>query len=85
MTALGRARTLEFNDGFGKILTDKNGIVIGVTIVGPMATEVLMEGVMAVHSKMNLENLLEYVHPHPTISEIYMEASDVGMGMPIDI
>lgn len=85
MTALGRARTLEFNDGFGKILTDKSGTVLGVTIVGPMATEVLMEGVMAVHSKMNLENLLDYVHPHPTISEIYMEAAEVGMGMPIDM
>jgi dihydrolipoamide dehydrogenase len=85
MTALGRARTLEFNDGFGKILTDKDENIIGVTIVGPMATEVLMEGVIAVHSKMNLEKLLDHVHPHPTISEIYMESAEVGMGMPIDL
>ncbi len=85
MTALGRARTLEFNDGFCKILTDKNDTILGVTIVGPMATEVLMEGVIAVHSKMKIEELLDHVHPHPTISEIYMEAADVLTGMPIDI
>lgn len=85
MTALGRARTLEFNDGFCKILTGEDGTVLGVTVVGPMATEVLMEGVIAVHSKMKIEEVLDNIHPHPTISEVYMEAAEVAMGMPIDI
>ncbi len=84
MSALGRARTLEFSDGFAKVLADENGKILGVTIVGPMATEVLMEGVMAVQRGYTLEQLVEHIHPHPTISEILMQATEDALGMPID-
>ena len=84
MSALGRARTLEFNEGFAKILADKENKILGVTVVGPMATEVLMEGVMAVQNGFKLEELVEHIHPHPTISEILMQATEDALGMPID-
>ncbi len=85
MSALGRARTLEVNDGFAKILADRSGKILGVSVIGPMATEILMEGVIAVRSGFTLEHLLDHIHPHPTISEIYMEAAESGIGMPIDM
>ncbi len=84
MSALGRARTLEFNDGFAKVLSDKTGKILGITIVGPMATEVLMEGVIAVQEGYTLEQLVKHIHPHPTISEILMQATEDALGMPID-
>ncbi len=84
MSALGRARTLEVSDGFAKILTDKNGRILGLTVVGPMATEVLMEGVIAVQNGFDIEKLLKHIHPHPTISEIVMQCAEDASGMPID-
>ncbi len=84
MSALGRARTLETNDGFAKILSDTDGKILGITVVGPMATEVIMEGVMAVGKGYSLEEITEHIHPHPTISEIMMQAAEDGLGMPID-
>ncbi len=84
MSALGRARTLEVSDGFAKILADKNGKILGLTVVGPMATEVLMEGVIAVQDGFSIEKLLEHIHPHPTVSEIVMQCAEDATGMPID-
>ncbi len=84
MSALGRARTLETNEGFAKILADKKGKILGLTVVGPMATEVLMEGVIAVQNGFSIEKLLEHIHPHPTISEIVMQCAEDATGMPID-
>ncbi len=84
MSALGRARTLESNEGFAKILSDKNGVILGLTAVGPMTTEILMEGVLAVQNEFTLEKLVEHIHPHPTISEIVMQSAEDALGMPID-
>ena len=84
MSALGRARTLGVSEGFAKILADKNGKILGLTIVGPMATEVLMEGVIAVQNGFSLEKLIKHIHPHPTISEIVMQCAEDALGTPID-
>ena len=84
MRALGRARTLEASEGFAKILSDKNGTILGFTAVGPMTTEILMEGVLAVQNDFTLEKLVKHIHPHPTISEIVMQSAEDALGMPID-
>ncbi len=84
MSALGRARTLEESAGFAKILSDKKGTVLGISVVGPMVTEILMEGVLAVQNGFTLEKLVEHIHPHPTISEIVMQSAEDALGMPID-
>ncbi len=84
MSALGRARTLEASEGFAKVLSDKDGVILGFTAVGPMVTEILMEGVLAVQNGFTLEKLVEHIHPHPTISEIVMQSAEDALGMPID-
>jgi dihydrolipoamide dehydrogenase len=86
LRALGRARTLGRTEGIVKILSDPDsGLVLGVGMVGPQASELISEATLALEMGATLEDLLVTIHPHPTISEAIMEAAEVAAGMPIHI
>ena len=86
LSALGRARTLGRTDGLVKIIADPaGGLVLGVGIVGPMASELIAEGTLAVEMGATLEDLMVTIHPHPTLSEAIMEAAEVAAGEAIHI
>ncbi len=74
--ANGRALTYGVNVGFAKILTDENDVVIGVHVVGPEASSLIGEGVLAVEMAATAEDIGLTVHPHPTLSEALMEAAE---------
>lgn len=81
LTALGRARTLGRTDGMVKVLADPdNGSILGVGIVGHLASELIAEGTLAVEMGATLEDLTSTIHPHPTLSEAIMEAAEVASG-----
>ena len=80
-SASGRAVTLDRNDGVTKILVDpKTQRIIGIGICGPGAGELIAEGVLAIEMGANLTDLKLTIHPHPTLSETIMEASEVFFG-----
>jgi dihydrolipoamide dehydrogenase len=84
LSALGRARTLGRTDGMVKILSDpESGLLLGVGIVGPQASELIAEGALALEMGATLEDLMVTIHPHPTLSEALMEAAEVAAGSPI--
>lgn len=57
--------------GFAKIVTEaQNGTVLGASIIGVGATEIIHEMVVAVEKKITLEELKSFIHAHPTVSEI---------------
>ena len=86
LRALGRARTMGRTDGLVKILADPDsGLVLGVGMVGPHASDMIAEGVLAIEMGATLEDLMVTIHPHPTISEAIMEAAEVAAGMPVHI
>lgn len=86
LRALGRARTMGRTEGMTKILSDpENGLVLGVGMVGPHASELIAEATLAIEMGATLEDLMVTVHPHPTLSEAIMEAAEVGAGSPIHI
>ncbi len=67
LSALGRARTLGRTDGLVKVLADPDsGLVLGVGIVGHLASELIAEGTLAVEMGATLEDLTATIHPHPT-------------------
>lgn len=78
-SANGRARTIEEKEGFVKVIADKSGRIVGFSAVGPMATELVMEGVIAVRFGLKAEDLSFTVHPHPTLSEAVLGAFE-GVG-----
>ncbi|MBI5500325.1 MAG: dihydrolipoyl dehydrogenase [Deltaproteobacteria bacterium] len=86
LRALGRARTLGRTEGFVKILTaPDSGLVLGVGMVGPQASELIAEATLALEMGATLEDLLVTIHPHPTLSEAILEAAEVAAGSPVHV
>jgi dihydrolipoamide dehydrogenase len=86
LAALGRARTLGRTEGLAKIISNPDtGLVLGVGMVGPHASELITEGTLALEMGASLEDLIVTIHPHPTISEAIMEAAEVAAGKAVHV
>jgi len=79
--ASGRAMTFERTDGLTKLLIEpESERIVGVGIVGHGAGELIAEGVLAVEMGATAHDLAACIHPHPTLSETFMEAAEVFYG-----
>ncbi|MDN5343392.1 MULTISPECIES: dihydrolipoyl dehydrogenase [Oceanotoga] len=86
VSANGRARTMEEKDGFIKIIADKSsGKVLGVSAVSPNATDMIMEGVIAVKEGLTVDKLADMIHPHPTLTESFLGAIEGAEGKAIHL
>ncbi len=84
--ALARARMAGETDGFVKIVAEKKyDEILGVHIIGPRATEVVAEAVMALRMEVTVEELVRTIHAHPTMSEAVLEAAHAAHGAAIHI
>jgi len=82
--ALGRALSTGEPEGFVKIVSDaSNGLVLGVQIVGPEASNLISEAALAIEMGATVEDIALTIHPHPTLSEGLMEAAEAAEGKPI--
>jgi dihydrolipoamide dehydrogenase len=80
--AVGLAETV----GFVKIVAEnKYNEVLGVHMVGPHVTELVAGPTGMIGLETTLEELAHTVHPHPTLSEVVMEAAHVALGEAIHI
>ncbi|QTA78595.1 Dihydrolipoyl dehydrogenase (E3 component of 2-oxoglutarate dehydrogenase complex) [Desulfonema limicola] len=72
----GRARCMGETDGFVKIIShSKTDRVLGVHILGPRASDLIAECVLAMEFGASSEDIARTVHSHPTFSEAVMEAA----------
>ncbi len=84
--ALGRAMSIRETDGFTKVVADaESGRVLGIHIVGPAASDLISEGALALEMVATAEDIGLTVHPHPTLGEALMEASQAALGHAIHI
>ncbi|MEO8509388.1 MAG: dihydrolipoyl dehydrogenase [Betaproteobacteria bacterium] len=75
-TANGRARAMGDTSGFVKILADrKTDRILGMHVIGPMASELISEGVVAMEFGASSEDLARICHAHPSLSEATKEAA----------
>ncbi len=82
--ANGKALGLAENIGFVKIVADaKYNEILGVHMVGPHVTELLAGPTGMIGLESTLEELAHTVHPHPTLSEVVMEAAHAALGQAI--
>ncbi len=85
-TASGKASAIGHTDGFVKVIYDaKYGEMLGCHIIGAEATEMIAEAVTARTLETTAHEIMEAIHPHPTLSEAMMEATRVAYGIPINI
>ncbi len=82
--ALGRALSTGEGEGFVKVVSKADdGLVLGVQIVGPDASNLISEAALAIEMGATVEDIALTIHPHPTLSEAIMEASESAAGKPI--
>jgi len=82
--ALGRALTAGEPEGFVKIISkEEDGLVLGVQIVGPEASDLISEVALAIEMGATVDDIALTIHPHPTLPEAIMEASESAAGRPI--
>jgi dihydrolipoamide dehydrogenase len=75
--ANGRALSMNQSDGFAQIVADKeSGLLLGVQIVGPEASSLIAEAVLAIEMGAFAEDLSLTIHAHPTLPETIMEAAE---------
>lgn len=85
-SVLGRAMSIRETDGFVKVIMDaETKRVLGVTVVGPSASDLISEAMLAVEMTASAEDLALTVHPHPTLGEALMEAAQAALGHAIHI
>jgi len=84
--ASGRAQALGRTEGLTKWLIDPvTERVLGCGIVGPGAGELISEAVLAIEMGCEARDISETVHPHPTLGETLMNASETFFGTATEI
>jgi dihydrolipoamide dehydrogenase len=79
--ALGRAIAIDHTEGFVKVVADRESkLLLGVTIVGPEASDLIAEAALALEMGAYLEDVALTVHAHPTLPEAFMEACKAALG-----
>jgi dihydrolipoamide dehydrogenase len=74
--ANGRAKAMASTDGSVKVIADaKTDRILGVHIVGPRASDMIAEAVVAMEFGGSSEDLARSFHAHPTLSEVMREAA----------
>jgi dihydrolipoamide dehydrogenase len=84
--ANGKAMGENEKDGLVKIIVSKPyNEIIGVHIMASAATEMITEATLAINLEATAEELVHTIHPHPTLSEMMMEAAQGIIEKPIHI
>ena len=84
--AIGKALTNNATDGFIKVIVDaEDHRVLGVTIVGQHASDLISEASLAIEMDAEALDLGLTIHPHPTLGEGIMEAAKAALGEAIHI
>lgn len=85
-TASGKATAAGATEGFVKIIYDaKYGELLGAHMIGNNVTEMIAEISVARKLETTAHEILNAIHPHPTMSEAIKEATAVAYGEAIDI
>jgi dihydrolipoamide dehydrogenase len=85
-TASGKAVASGESEGFVKLVTDlKTGEILGASIIGSEATELIAEYALAMGLEACVEDIHQTIHAHPTLSEALMEAAASTLGEAVHI
>jgi dihydrolipoamide dehydrogenase len=81
-----KATILGNHGGFIKVVSDeKYGEVLGIHIIGPLATEILSEAAAVLHLEGTVEHMMEMMHAHPTVWEGMGDAFASVKGLQINV
>ncbi len=84
-TANGKAVAMGETEGFTKVILGKYDEILGAHIIGPDATNLISEYSVAMRGELTADEIIETIHPHPTLSEGLREAMLTAESRPIHI
>ncbi|HLX56691.1 MAG TPA: dihydrolipoyl dehydrogenase [Ktedonobacteraceae bacterium] len=84
-TAIGKAVAMAQTEGFTKVIIGKYDEILGAHIIGPDATNLISEYSVAMRGELTADEIIETIHPHPTLSEGLREAMLAAEGRPVHI
>ncbi len=74
--ANARAHCMDAVDGFAKLIADADtDRLLGMHILGPQASHLIAEGVLAIEFAASAEDIARTIHAHPSLSEVVKEAA----------
>lgn len=84
--AIGKAQASGDAEGFSEMIADKKtGQILGATIIGHEASNLIAEMALAIQNELTLECVMETIHAHPTMAEIWHETAAMALNMPIHL
>ncbi len=83
--ANGKALATDESEGFTKVILGEYGEILGATIFGPDATNLITEFSLAMRAELTADEVIATIHPHPTYSEGLREATLAAEHRPIHI
>lgn len=84
--ANGRALATNETQGFAEVIVDaESHLLLGMHMVGADASNMIGEGALALELSARVEDIALTIHPHPTLSEGWLEAAEAALGHAIHI
>lgn len=84
--AIGKAQAAKDTEGMAQIIAHaKTGEILGATVIGHEASSLIAEMTLAIENEIPLECLVETIHAHPTLPEVWHEAACMALGNPIHL
>ena len=85
-SANSKASIVDSHDGFVKVVADaKYGEVLGVHIIGPQATELVAEAVVAMELEATIDDMVFIIHAHPTLAEAMLDGFGAVENLAINV
>lgn len=81
--ASGMARAHAQADGSVKLLATADGRLVGATVIGPRATDIIQELALAMRTGQTVRDVARTIHAHPTFVEAIHEAAESWLGLPV--
>ncbi len=82
--ALGKSVATRETEGFAQVIIDrKTGQILGAQVVGHEAATLIAEMGLAISNELTLDCLIDTIHAHPTVAEVWTEAALIANDTPI--
>lgn len=85
LAANGRALTLGTDNGVAQLVASEDGTLLGATLVGPRAGDLIGQVALAIEMGATLTDLSEILYAHPGLSETVLEAAEHALGKAVHI
>jgi len=84
--ALGKSQAILSTEGYAQLVVDKpTGQILGAQVIGHEAATLIAEMTVAIANELTVDCIVETIHAHPTIAEVWLEAAMMANDSPLHL